>query len=272
MPDIRAMVFDLDGTLLDSRGCLSAANDHALKACMARDILLYVATARPRRFMYCLGDPPGQIAFLADRGVFYNGALAIDETARYERQWTMPAETTRAVTADLVRVAPDLNVAIQLTDQGHAFRMTPDDPTLAEWAVTRDELRPFDEACCQPCSKILAWHEALPLVEAYTQLKSRYDRTVNVFLTDSGRALQLMDIHATKEAALLDLLRLQGIEACQVAVFGDASPDVGMLRTFRHSVAMGNASAEVKAAATHVTGGCEEDGVAKAIRDCFGIA
>ncbi len=271
MPDIRAMVFDLDGTLLDSRSCLSPANLRALRACRQRGILLYVATARPPRFMHCLGDPPGQIAFLAGRGVFYNGALAVDEDLRYQRQWTMPAGATLAVVTDLAGIARDLNIAIQWIDHGHAFRLPLDDRTLATWAVTRQELRPFDQAGRRPCSKIVAWHDTLCLADAHVQLQRRHGGTLSIFLTDSGRVLQLMDAQATKENALLDLLALHKIAASDVAVFGDGPPDVGMFHTFGHSVAMGNAPPEVKAAATHVTAPCDEDGVARAIRDCFGI-
>jgi Cof subfamily protein (haloacid dehalogenase superfamily) len=271
MPDIRAMVFDLDGTLLNRRSCLSTANERALRACLARGILLYVATARPPRFMNRLGDPPGQIAFLAGRGVFYNGALAVDQPLNYERHWTIAAEATSAAVSDLANVAPDLNVAIQWVDHGHAFRLPVDDRTLADWAVTREELRPFDQASRQPCSKIIAWHENLHLGNAHAELQQRYGHRLNIFLTDSDRALQLMDRCATKENALLDLLSLQGIPSSDVAVFGDASPDVGMFRTFGHSVAMGNAPAVIKAAATCVTADCDEDGVAMAIHECFGI-
>jgi hydroxymethylpyrimidine pyrophosphatase-like HAD family hydrolase len=56
-----------------------------------------------------------------------------------------------------------------------------------------------------------------------------------------------------------------------VIVFGDDIPDVGMLRTFSHSVAMGNSSNEVKSVAKYVTLSNDEDGIAYALERYFGI-
>lgn len=83
-----AIVFDIDGTLLDSQGRLSQANALALRECFRRNIVLYVATAVPVKFA---GNKLADVPFLMDRGVFYNGALAMDSSLGYSRHWTLPA-------------------------------------------------------------------------------------------------------------------------------------------------------------------------------------
>jgi len=44
-----------------------------------------------------------------------------------------------------------------------------------------------------------------------------------------------------------------------------------MLKTFAHSVAMGNSSDSVKESAKYVTLSNDEDGIAYALERCFGI-
>ena len=57
-------------------------------------------------------------------------------------------------------------------------------------------------------------------------------------------------------------------EACYA--FGDSRNDLTMLRHVAHSVAMGNAEADVKAVCSYVTARPEEDGIEKALRH-FGL-
>ena len=77
--------------------------------------------------------------------------------------------------------------------------------------------------------------------------------------------LMLTAVTATKGAALLAACTHLGIASRDVVAFGDAENDVEMFRVAGASVAMGQAEAEVKAAATAVTLRNDESGVARAI-------
>ena len=55
------------------------------------------------------------------------------------------------------------------------------------------------------------------------------------------------------------------IPAAEIATIGDMPNDVLMFRESGFSVAMGNASPDVKAQATAVTDSCDEEGFAKAV-------
>jgi Cof subfamily protein (haloacid dehalogenase superfamily) len=70
---------------------------------------------------------------------------------------------------------------------------------------------------------------------------------------------------ANKGAALAVLARLLAVSPAAIAVIGDGRNDMAMFAPSGLSIAMGNASAEVKAAAMLVTQSNEEDGFAKAI-------
>jgi Cof subfamily protein (haloacid dehalogenase superfamily) len=270
MQRFSAIVLDIDGTLLNSQGRLSEPNLLALRECAQRDILLYVATARPPRLVFRPREAPGDVSFLLERGIFYNGALAIDNTLGYSRHWPMSAGLVKAVTGYLADAVPDLNIAIQNRDEYHSFRLPMDESDLISWGFSQEELLPFSEACGRECSKIVAWHRTRELLDVYHGIIDGYSDSINAFLTDSGRWLQLMAGEASKERALLDMLSLRGIAPDELMVFGDDMPDAGMFRTFGCSIAMGNAPKELRDTATYVTRSNDDDGVAFALRKYLG--
>ncbi len=229
-----------------------------------------MATARPQRLVFRPREVSGDANSLAERGVFYNGALAIDSKLGYSRHWPLSAGLVKAITKHLMAAVPDINIAIQNRDDYHSFRLPMDESDLVSWGFSQEELLPFSEARQCECSKIVAWHRTRELLDVYHGLIDGYSDSINAFLTDSGRWLQLMAGEASKERALLDLLSLRGIAPDEVVVFGDDTPDIGMFRTFGCSIAMGNAPKELRDAAIYVTQSNDDDGVAFALRKYLG--
>jgi len=269
--NLSAVVLDLDGTLLNSQRHISEANMAALQECARKGIVLYVATARPKRLVFRSYEVPEDVSFLTDRGVFYNGAMAIDRELDYNGHWAIPAELVRFITGYLVGAVPDIQIAIQHTDEYHSFRQPIDDEMLEGWGFSREELIPFSEARQRECSKIVAGHGVRKLEDVYRELLEQCGDKSSIFLTDLDLWLQFMSKDATKENALLELLSLRDIAPEEVVVFGDDMPDLGMFETFGCSVAMGNAKAALKETATYVTKNNDEDGVAFALKEYLGI-
>ncbi len=105
----------------------------------------------------------------------------------------------------------------------------------------------------------------------YDEIAAHFLSELTIFLSDSASLIQVMSGRAGKESALKHFLSTRGISPDKIVVFGDDTPDIGMLRTFEHSVAMGNASAAVKEAAKYVTASNDEDGIAHALHEFFGF-
>ena len=80
-----------------------------------------------------------------------------------------------------------------------------------------------------------------------------------------SRNVEINHEDANKGAALLGLAAHLGLDRSQVMAFGDGLNDISMIRDAGIGVAMQNAVDEVKAAASLVTGSCEESGVAQVI-------
>lgn len=71
--------------------------------------------------------------------------------------------------------------------------------------------------------------------------------------------------HATKEHAMMELLRIFGVNVENVMVVGDNTNDLSLFKQAGWRVAMGNATDELKARADFVTDTVENDGLVRAI-------
>ena len=91
---------------------------------------------------------------------------------------------------------------------------------------------------------------------------------VNIFdsIGPSGKViLTITAKDATKGAALRAACAHLGVPPSAAVAFGDAENDLAMFAAAGAAVAMGQASAEVQAAATYVSKPHDQDGVAHAI-------
>lgn len=89
-----------------------------------------------------------------------------------------------------------------------------------------------------------------------------------VEVTSSGSEnIEVTSKDAQKGIALEAFVKAKGIALAETMAIGDNYNDVSMLRIAGRSVAMGNASEEIKAICTAVTTTNEESGVAKAINE-----
>ncbi|CAM3829790.1 Cof-type HAD-IIB family hydrolase [Mesobacillus zeae] len=89
-----------------------------------------------------------------------------------------------------------------------------------------------------------------------------------VEVTSSGSEnIEVTSKDAQKGIALEAFVKAKGIALAETMAIGDNYNDVSMLRIAGRSVAMGNASEEIKAICTAVTITNEESGVAKAINE-----
>ena len=77
--------------------------------------------------------------------------------------------------------------------------------------------------------------------------------------------LDITHPEANKGAVVAALVKQLGVPADQVATIGDMPNDVLMFRQSGFSIAMGNASDEVKSQASAVTDGYNDEGFAKAV-------
>lgn len=266
---IRAMFFDLDGTLLNSAKQIPFSAICALQECREKGIKLFIATARarPPRLEQMLGWTEKEKG-LFDGGIYSNGGcIGINGSFLYN---CILPEVVQFVLKE-ISCYPGIHIAIQREDERHAFNHALSPASYGPWAVTEEEILPIDADCCHKAVKILLYdhdlidaEEKIPM-ELVKRLEEFCLGKARFYLTDGGKTIQITGQSASKYAGV-EKIRLElGLGRDEIAVFGDDTNDIEMLSGYEYSIAMGNASQDVQKAVKRVTKSNDEDGIAFAI-------
>lgn len=266
---IKALIFDLDGTLLDSSKRIPDSACEALRACRNRGVRIYFCTARSARLDKMLGWGEREFS-LFDGGIYCNGAvMRLDGETRHA--FIDPAAVQG--TLDMLRDYEGVHLSLHMENEVHAFNFTLPDDMLGPWGLTREEIAVIDDHACRTATKLLIFHDSLVDAvrtlpeELFGRLEGVLGDLASFYLTDQGRTIQAVSLDAGKKQAIRRLRAELMLNADEIAVFGDDVNDLEMLSDCPNSVAMGNGAAAVKAAAAHVTRSNDEGGVAFALRE-----
>ena len=259
-PLIRFMLSDIDGTLLRPDHSLSQANIDAIRQLQAAGIQCSVASSRPPRAMRqqieALGIDLPTVAF--------NGANIINPDGSLLKAHRIDPQAART-SLDLF-AGEQVAVWVFADDQWllvdpHGDYVEHERNTLGYDFVKVDH---FDDYLDR-IDKIVAASKDFELLK-------RLELRLNPLIADTARAarsqayyLDVTALDANKGTALQTLAETLGVALTQTAAIGDAGNDVAMFLRAGLSIAMGQAEAEVKHHADHVTGSNLEDGVATAI-------
>ena len=264
---IKALFFDLDGTLLDSQKRVPDSAVYALQKCREQGMRLFVSTARSDHLDMTLGWTARENDLL-NGGIFCNGACTrLDGKTEYA---FLHAQDVAAC-VNAVGDFRDVHMSLHMENGLHAFNHELPRAVWGPWGVTEGDILPLTPSCFTHTMTILVYYdglvdfgeETLP-VELYERIKKDCPDST-VYLSDGGRTMQLALKGMSKYAAIEKLRMQLGLEKEEIAVFGDDVNDVEMLQSYPNSVAMGNAAPQAKHAAAYITKANDEDGIAYAI-------
>lgn len=256
----QALAIDLDGTLLVGEE-IPAENVRAVRAARDAGLKIVIATARwhhmALRVERLLGIEGGLV-------IACSGAQAYVPAERRDLfDHRLPAEFASELYAlcDAERCV----ATVPLTDRVLLKMDGRPDPALL--APELQWVRKLTGADADPPRVGLIQGGAVN-ARIRAELEPRWKDRVHFFdsVGPSGKVvLTMTSAEANKGAALLAACTYLGVEADQVVAFGDAENDIAMFKVAGASVAMGQASDQVKQAATIVTGTNVEAGVAQVI-------
>lgn len=243
---MKAIIVDLDGTLLRTDKTLSAYTLDVLKKCHEKGLAIIAATARPERSILMYHE---QVGF--DAMITLNGAKIILSNEVIEN--SISHLSGKRVLSALISV-PDTLISIETSDGIYSSAAIP------EWDSTCYDGFP-DLPTQGALYKILASSTNDTLFA-----KMEHILTEDVYYSVANNILvQIMSKSATKwngiQAALaaLDILQTEAI------YFGDDNDDIEPIQMCGIGVAVSNAIEAVANAADHITGSNDEDGVARFI-------
>lgn len=259
VPDIQAIVLDLDGTLLTSDKSISARNYEAVKRCYDSGIHIIIATARPPR----AANQFVQSLPFVDYLVYYNGALVTCKSQQTQRHISIPNEVSQQIINFLECNAPHSLRSFEVNDSWYACTPIPD-ALRGQFGLRRNDPQPqvTDNGFIGSLSptKIL-----IQGYDTWREIVDHFGDHVNVIATDGGGLIQIMHKSASKEEGVQWVLQDLGVKSENVMVFGDDYNDLGLFHWSGIPVAMGNAIIELKNCAAHITESNDNDGVAVAI-------
>jgi hydroxymethylpyrimidine pyrophosphatase-like HAD family hydrolase len=260
---IRAVALDLDGTLVGPDDSISERNRRAVHAAAEAGWHVILATAR----WYQLAGRTADYLGLTGPAIACSGA----EVRRLSDGTDLMDVRLPLEFAEALYELCDSNrcLAWFAMDQDVLMRMEGLPPA---GIPLPPELRPVERltgaATGTPRVALIQGTKVNELI--VSSLRDRWEDEVRFLtsLSPHGKSiLTLTGAGADKGVALSVACAEVGITTAEVVAIGDGENDVEMFRVAGMSFAMGQASDEVKAAATRVTASNAEDGVAVAIEE-----
>ena len=150
---IKALFFDLDGTLLNSEKKIPLSAKKAIRACREKGIQVFLASARSPRLAETLGWGEDEFS-LFDGGIYSNGGYI--EAAGEKRYAFIDADTVKKC-AEAVCREGNVHLSLHTPGHGYAFNFQPDDDLMQGWGVSDENLRPLNEETMGQTAKILVF-------------------------------------------------------------------------------------------------------------------
>jgi hydroxymethylpyrimidine pyrophosphatase-like HAD family hydrolase len=261
----RLIATDLDGTLLNDDKSVSDRTIAALAAAEKAGIDVFFVTGRPARWMDVVS------AHVHGHGlaICANGAAVVDLHAGGElvKVRPLPREVALDVVRTLRDVAPGTAFAVELTT---GIRYEPAYPPFqqdpgAVVAAAEKLLQEGGAGPEAPVVKLLAHHPRLTPDGFLTLARTAAGDRAAFTRSSPSALLEISGLGVSKASTLALCCAERGISSDEVVAFGDMPNDLEMLTWAGTSYAMGNAHADVLAAASARTAGNNEDGVAVVI-------
>ena len=258
---VNTIVTDLDDTLLDEDGRISGFTMAVIGECRAEGLRVIAASGRAQASM----EP---LVRQLNTGLPYiacNGAELVNADHTLMETLLLPA----AVAWEVCAFLEEQGCYVQAyTDRRfyYARECAPSrryKKSSGMEGVAVGDLRAF---ITFDTPKLLAVDEPEKIARIYPLAKERFGDKGS-FTISKPFFLEATPPGATKGKALRRLARKMGIRPEETVVFGDSLNDLSMLAYTDHSVAMGNARDEVKAAARYVCLPNGQDGMARFIQE-----
>ena len=264
------LVLDLDGTLTNSKKEISPRNLQTLLRLQQNGVRLVLASGRPTFGIAPLADA----LHMKEYGGFilsYNGGEIIEwGTGRLLYKNLLPDDVLPVLYTAAVRN----NQAILTYDNEYILTENPDNEYVHKEAfLNRMKIRAVDdflEAAPRPLPKCLIVGDPDRLIRTEAELSLRLQGQISVYRSEPS-FLELVPMGSDKAQSLSVLLDKLGLTREAMVAMGDGYNDLSMIKFAGMGVAMANAQEPVKQAAEYITLSNDEDGVAAAVEELFGL-
>jgi Cof subfamily protein (haloacid dehalogenase superfamily) len=260
---IRMVIADVDGTLVTQEKMLTKRAAEAVLRLHEAGIQFTITSGRPPRGMAMLIEP---LKLTQPLAAFNGGVLIKSDLKTVVDQKFLPAGMPEKV----IEAIEQHGLDVWLYTDIDWFVRDPNAPHVAreQWTVK------FPPTVVKSFAGLLGRVAKIVGVsndlERVAKCEKDVQQTGGTHISAARSQPYYLDVthpQANKGEVVLSLSRLLNIPTEQIATIGDMPNDVLMFQKSGVSIAMGNASSEVQAAATYVTATNEDEGFAKAIEN-----
>lgn len=252
-PDIKAVFFDVDGTLLSHKlNNVPVSTRHALRELRQRGIRTIIATGRHISELEKL--PVGELQF--DGYLTLNGQLLLDEHRKAYAGTTIDQGEMEI----LGQIFNAKRIPFCLISENNRYINYVDKTVVETQEATMGTIPEIGDYKGEKIYQIIAFVHP----EKKQLLDDLLDECSITSWNDTG--IDIIPKDGGKTAGIRQYLINNNIKQKQTMAFGDGENDIEMLKYVSIGVAMGNASDEVKEAADYVTDSVDNHGIANALR------
>ncbi len=263
----KLLALDMDGTVLNSQKKISPRTVAAIKKLSESGVYVVTSTGRGRAEV---NDYPDVIN-LMNCGILNSGGLLFD----FVRDEPIAIHgVDEKIILKLIDFGLEERAMIHLLGIRHSVAREEDIQNMAafDMAVYHDMFNRICERCDDPKKYVLEHPGEVIKVNLYHRDKISRDKNferikplnLSISFAESNN-LEMSPANITKASGLIELCDYLKIDLAETVAIGDADNDKEILQTAGLSVAMGNASDEIKKLADFVTLDNDHDGVAAAI-------
>lgn len=276
MSEYKLVAIDCDNTLIKSDGEIHKDNITAINKLLEKGIKVVIATGRNDILVKEYMDEAG---FQEEVVISCNGSCIRNlKTMEVIKAHYIPKDRVRAIID--VCLEKDIEATFFGFEKSYSTKDRSDElqSTISRTHYTKKLKASIENNFDSDFDKVIDENDFLKMViiepdpEKLLEFRSIFKKIdrVSAFIS-SKQCLDIVDEGVSKGTALTEYANILGIKIEETVAIGDSENDLEMLKTAGFSVAMGNASNEVKEVCDMVTDDNNSGGVATAINKIFEI-
>ncbi len=269
----RLLAIDMDGTALTSQKTVLPSTREAIADLLATGVSVAFCTGRnPAEMREARAlFPPIRYGVLVSGALVYDFAeeRAISQTPLPQDLLLEAVEAGQAAGAGVhILAASGSYMSADTLDHPDRYHMGVYRPLFHSTCTSMDDPAAYVREKGLVACKCNLYH---PSAEARALTRQHLEALPLALADAEATSLECTAAGVNKGQGLSDLVAHLGMSPTQAVAIGDSYNDLDALRTAGLSVAMGNATPEVKAACDLVVADNDHDGIAEAIRRVFGV-
>ena len=257
---IKAIMCDIDGTLLSSKGYVTDKTVEMIKKAREKGILFGLSTGRDVNSIQTLLKD-WHIDGLVDLIVGTGGAEIYDYTLNISKaQYPLDGESIK----EIIEHFKDMDCNFTICHEGILYAPKDDDyiRDMAEGDGIEYRVVDFDTFLIRPYRKLMIICNPSYMPQIVERSKSFKNKEYKASaLVTTSFLYEYMNPHVSKSNGLKEALALHDISISQCMAFGDEDNDIDMLEEAGIGVVMENGSIHAKDAADYVTKDKDSNGI-----------